>query len=122
MVGSALMLVAILVLAFLHQSATGDLTFDLVALGRDQSPAENTARWLFLAFAASFAIKVPVFPRHTWLPDAHTGAPPGGSVILAGVLLELGTYGFVRFGLYQFPDAVVGLPPLFLTLRVVGII
>ena len=122
MVGSALMLVAILVLAFLHESATGDLTFDLVALGRDQSLAENTARWLFLAFAASFAIKVPIFPLHTWLPDAHTEAPTGGSVILAGVLLKLGTYGFVRFGLYLFPKAVVDLAPLFLTLGVIGII
>ncbi len=122
MLGSALMLVAMLVLVFLHQSATGTLTFDLVALGRDQSLAESTARWLFLAFAASFAIKVPVFPLHTWLPDAHTEAPTGGSVILAGVLLKLGTYGFVRFGLYLFPEAVVDLAPLFLTLGVVGII
>ena len=122
MVGSALMLVAILVLAFLHQNATGNLTFDLVALGQDQSLAGNTARWLFLAFAASFAIKVPVFPLHTWLPDAHTEAPTGGSVILAGVLLKLGTYGFVRFGLYLFPEAVVDLAPWFLTLGVIGII
>jgi NADH-quinone oxidoreductase subunit M len=122
MLGSALMLVAILVLAFLHERATGTLTFDLVALGRDQALAQSTARWLFLAFAASFAIKVPVFPLHTWLPDAHTEAPTGGSVILAGILLKLGTYGFVRFGLYLFPRAVVDLAPLFLTLGVIGII
>ncbi|HEX2273410.1 MAG TPA: NADH-quinone oxidoreductase subunit M, partial [Acidimicrobiales bacterium] len=80
------------------------------------------ARWVFLAFAASFAIKVPIFPVHTWLPDAHTEAPTGGSVILAGVLLKLGTYGFVRFGLFLFPTAVVDLAPVFLTLGVIGII
>ncbi len=122
MVGSALMLVGILTLVFLHRSATGNLTFDLVELAEGQSIADGTARWLFLAFAASFAIKVPIFPLHTWLPDAHTEAPTGGSVILAAVLLKLGTYGFVRFGLYLFPDAVVDFAPLFLTLGVIGII
>ena len=122
MVGSALMLVGILAVAFLNERETGRLTFDLVALGANQSIAADTARWLFLAFAASFAIKVPIFPVHTWLPDAHTEAPTGGSVILAGVMLKLGTYGFVRFGLYLFPDAVVDLAPVFLTLGVIGII
>ncbi len=122
MVGSALMLVAILTLVFLHGAATGELTFDLVSLAEAQSVAGTTARWLFLAFAASFAIKVPVFPFHTWLPDAHTQAPTGGSVILAGVMLKLGTYGFVRFGLYLFPEAATDLAPLFLTLGVVGIV
>jgi NADH-quinone oxidoreductase subunit M len=122
MVGSALMLVGILALVFLHRQATGRLTFDLVTLAREQSLAESTARWLFLAFAASFAIKVPIFPVHTWLPDAHTEAPTGGSVILAGILLKLGTYGFVRFGLYLFPRAAISMAPLFLTLGVIGII
>ena len=116
------MLVGILALVFLSQKATGDLTFDLVSLAEGQSVAENTARWLFLAFAASFAIKCPIFPVHTWLPDAHTEAPTGGSVILAGVLLKLGTYGFLRFGLYLFPTAAVDLAPVFLTLGVIGII
>jgi NADH-quinone oxidoreductase subunit M len=122
MLGSALMLVGILTLVFLHRRATGTLTFDLIELAERQSLAESTARWLFLAFAASFAIKVPIFPLHTWLPDAHTEAPTGGSVILAAILLKLGTYGFVRFGLYLFPDAVVDLAPWFLTLGVIGIL
>jgi NADH-quinone oxidoreductase subunit M len=122
MLGSALMLVGILALVFLSQKATGRLTFDLVSLAEGQSVAESTARWLFLAFAASFAIKCPIFPVHTWLPDAHTEAPTGGSVILAGILLKLGTYGFVRFGLYLFPKAAVDLAPVFLTLGVIGIV
>ena len=65
----------------------------------------SVVRWIFLAFAIAFAVKVPLFPMHTWLPDAHTEAPTAGSVILAGVMLKLGTYGLVRFGLYLFPDA-----------------
>ena len=84
--------------------------------------AESTARWLFLAFAVAFAVKVPLFPLHTWLPDAHTEAPTAGSVILAGVLLKLGTYGILRFGLFLFPKAAVDLAPLLLTLAVIGII
>ncbi len=122
MVGSALMLVGILAVVFLHRGATGELTFDVVALAEEQSLASSTARWIFLAFAASFAIKVPIFPVHTWLPDAHTEAPTGGSVILAGVMLKLGTYGFLRFGLYMFPQAFVDLAPVFLTLGTIGII
>ena len=73
-------------------------------------------RWIFLAFAIAFAVKVPLFPLHTWLPDAHTEAPTAGSVILAGVLLKLGTYGFVRFGLYLFPDAANFFAPALVTL------
>jgi len=122
MVGSALMLVGILAVVFLHRQATGNLTFDVVTLANEQSLASGTARWLFLAFAASFAIKVPMFPLHTWLPDAHTEAPTGGSVILAGIMLKLGTYGFLRFGLYLFPQAAVDLAPAFLTLGTIGII
>jgi len=125
MLGSALMLVGILTLVFLHRRNAGAgaaITFDLVELAGSQSIAESTARWLFLAFAASFAVKVPIFPVHTWLPDAHTEAPTGGSVILAAILLKLGTYGFLRFGLYLFPQAAVDLAPLFLTLGVIGIL
>ncbi len=122
MAGSALMLVGILTLVFLHQKATGVLTFDLVTLADAQSVAEGTARWLFLAFALAFAVKVPIFPLHTWLPDAHTQAPTGASVILAGVMLKLGTYGLLRFGLYLFPEAASHFAPLLVTLGVIGII
>jgi len=124
MAGSAFLLVGLLSLGFLHQSATGHLTFDLRTLtawapgGLD----EGTARWLFLAFFAAFAVKVPLFPLHTWLPDAHTEAPTAGSVILAGVLLKMGTYGFLRFSLALFPQASVDLAPLLLVLGTVGII
>ena len=123
MAGSALMLVGILALAFLHADATGGgLTFDLVELAEAQSLGTTTARWVFLSFALAFAVKVPIFPLHTWLPDAHTEAPTAGSVILAGVLLKLGTYGFLRFGLYLFPEAWHFFAPVFLTLGLVGII
>ena len=123
MLGSAIMLVGIVSLAFLHASQPGnDLTFDLVEIASAQSLATTTARWIFLSFAVAFAVKVPLFPLHTWLPDAHTEAPTAGSVILAGVLLKLGTYGFLRFGLYLFPEASLYFAPLFLTLGVVGIL
>ncbi|MBW3575285.1 MAG: NADH-quinone oxidoreductase subunit M, partial [Actinobacteria bacterium] len=123
MLGSAFMLVGILALAFLHQRATGVLTFDLVVLAEAQGAlAQSTARWLFLAFAVAFAVKVPMFPLHTWLPDAHTQAPTAGSVILAGVMLKLGTYGFLRFGLYLFPEAAAYFAPAMVTLGVIGII
>jgi NADH-quinone oxidoreductase subunit M len=121
MTGSALMLVGILALVFIH-AGHHPLTFDLQTLAREQSFGESTARWLFAAFAISFAIKVPIFPLHTWLPDAHTEAPTAGSVILAGVLLKLGTYGFLRFGLYLFPKVSHDLAPLLLTLGVIGIV
>jgi NADH-quinone oxidoreductase subunit M len=93
-----------------------------VAIAESQSIATITARWLFLSFAIAFAVKTPLFPVHTWLPDAHTEAPTAGSVILAGVMLKLGTYGFLRFGLYLFPEASVYFAPLFLTLGTIGII
>ncbi len=123
MFGSAVMLVGILTLVLLTQRATGgDLTFDLRALADAQALSTNTARAVFAAFALAFAIKVPIFPLHTWLPDAHTEAPTAGSVILAGVMLKLGTYGFLRFGLYLFPEAARWAAPLFLVLGVIGII
>ncbi len=123
MFGSALMLVAIVAVAFLHSSASGNaVTFDLLTIAESQLLATNTARWLFLAFALAFAVKVPLFPVHTWLPDAHTNAPTAGSVILAAVMLKLGTYGLVRFGLYLFPEASVYFAPLMVTLGVIGII
>jgi NADH-quinone oxidoreductase subunit M len=123
MFGSGFMLVGILATAFLHQKGSGGaLTFDVVKIATDQSISTNAARWIFGSFAIAFAVKVPLFPVHTWLPDAHTEAPTSGSVILAGVMLKLGTYGFIRFGLYLFPEASHFFAPLLLTLGVIGII
>ncbi len=121
MFGSAFMLVAMVTLVALSAD-DGGITFNLVELAERQALAVETARWLFLAFAFAFAIKVPVAPIHTWLPDAHTQAPTGGSVILAAVMLKLGTYGLLRFGLYLFPEASVFFAPLMVTLGVIGII
>jgi NADH-quinone oxidoreductase subunit M len=115
------MLVAILGLAYLQYAATGAYSFDLRALyALDIAP--STQVWLFLAFALAFAIKVPLFPFHTWLPDAHVQAPTAGSVILAGVLLKMGTYGFVRFAFPLFPVAAVYFAPWIAVLAVIGII
>ena len=122
MFGSAFMLVGIIATAALAKRDLGYLTFDLVKIAEHASFATNTGRWLFLSFAIAFAVKVPIFPLHTWLPDAHTQAPTGGSVILAGVLLKMGTYGFLRFGLYLFPAAAVWAKPVLLTLATIGII
>ncbi len=122
MFGSALMLVGILSLAFLNEAETGILTFNLVELAESQAIATTTGRWIFLSFALAFAVKVPLFPVHTWLPDAHTNAPTAGSVILAAVMLKLGTYGFLRFGIYLFPEAAVWFAPVLVTLGTIGII
>ncbi len=121
MVGSVLMLVAILYLYFLHYNFTGVYTFDLLQIYTIDIPF-GLQLWLFLAFALAFAIKVPMFPFHTWLPDAHVEAPTAGSVILAGILLKMGTYGFLRFNLPLFPEASVHFAPLFLVLAVIGIL
>ena len=178
MLGSALMLVGIVSLAYLHRDGVAELNepeaaameqamfeadqeaqsggpvvdpegraedrarveelrnppldFDLVEIAESQNLTDDSTsanpfdwsavRWIFLAFALAFAVKVPLFPLHTWLPDAHTQAPTAGSVILAGVMLKLGTYGFVRFGLYLFPEASVWFAPALVALGVVGII
>ena len=117
------MLVAILALYFQHGAATGVYTFDLPALARYVLPTGARAGLMFFAFALAFAIKVPMFPFHTWLPDAHVEAPTAGSVILAGVLLKMGTYGFLRFCLPLFPDASLRLRARgSFTLAVIGII
>ena len=121
MVGSLLMLVAILYLAYMHNAQYGSVTFDLLQLYKLQIP-QQTQLWLFAAFALSFAIKVPLFPFHTWLPDAHVEAPTGGSVILAGVLLKMGTYGFLRFALPLFPAAAHAAVPIIMALAIIGII
>ena len=122
MVGSALMLVGIVTTALLASNQLGHVSFDLVEIADSANFAASTGRWLFFAFAIAFAVKVPLFPLHTWLPDAHTQAPTAGSVILAGVLLKLGTYGLVRFGVYLFPEAAVWSREIFLTLAVIGIL
>ena len=123
LVGSLLMLVAILATAFSHQAATGSWSgaFDLLALrGTIGDPTLQVLG--FAAFALAFAIKVPMFPFHTWLPDAHVQAPTAGSVILAGVLLKLGGYGFIRFAIPLFPDGAHLLAPLIIALSVIAII
>lgn len=121
MAGSVFMLLAIIALYFLNYRATGEYTFNLLEFYRlDLSFAVQF--WLFLAFAFAFAIKVPMFPFHTWLPDAHVEAPTAGSVILAGVLLKMGTYGFVRFCLPLFPEASHAFIPVISWMAIVGII
>jgi NADH-quinone oxidoreductase subunit M len=121
MAGSVLMLVAILWLYFKHRAVTGVSTFELDAFYR-MSLSPEQQFWLFLAFAVAFAIKVPMFPFHTWLPDAHVEAPTAGSVILAAILLKMGTYGFVRFAIPLFPVASAQLAPWIAGLAIVGII
>ena len=121
MVGSVLMLVAILWLYFMHHQQTGTYTTDLLALYRTNVPF-GAQTWMFLAFALAFAIKVPMFPFHTWLPLAHVEAPTAGSVILAAVLLKMGCYGFIRFALPLFPNATFQLAPFVCALAVIGIV
>jgi NADH-quinone oxidoreductase subunit M len=121
MAGSVLMLVGILWLYFLQKAASGHPSFELDTFYALHVPA-GAQLWLFLAFAFAFAIKVPMFPFHTWLPDAHVEAPTAGSVILAAILLKMGTYGFVRFAIPLFPAASAQVAPWIVTLSIVGII
>jgi len=119
--GSVFMLLSIFYLYYLNYKTTGVFTFDLLELYKLNIPV-SVQFWLCLAFFVSFAIKVPMFPLHTWLPDAHVQAPTAGSVILAGVLLKMGTYGFMRFAIPLFPYATKQFTPVIATLAVIGII
>ncbi len=122
-VGSLLMLVALIYLYYTHYKLFGTYSTDLPDIMKVvPSLTLKEQLWLFAAFGLAFAIKVPMFPFHTWLPDAHTEAPTGGSVILAGVLLKMGTYGFLRFAIPLFPLATHVLLPLIAALAVIGII
>jgi NADH-quinone oxidoreductase subunit M len=121
LVGSVVMLLGILALYFFHHSATGTYTFDVTQLQQLAIPLA-LQKWIFLALFFGFAIKVPMFPFHTWLPDAHTDAPTAASVILAAIMLKMGTYGFVRFSMPILPDASRYFVPLIAALSIVGII
>jgi NADH-quinone oxidoreductase subunit M len=121
LVGSVVMLLGILAVYFYQYSVTGVYTFDVTQFHELNMPVD-LQWWVFLAFFLGFAVKVPMFPFHTWLPDAHTDAPTAGSVILAAVLLKMGTYGFIRFSLPILPDATVSFVPLIAGLSIVGII
>ncbi|HVL80894.1 MAG TPA: NADH-quinone oxidoreductase subunit M [Actinomycetota bacterium] len=123
MFGGLLMLVAVIVLHLQGQAGGAPPTFEynaLIEAARSIDP--STQRWLFAGFALGFAIKVPLFGVHTWLPDAHTEAPTVGSVILAGVLLKMGTYGFIRYAIPLFPDVAREAAPILITLAVIGIV
>ncbi|MBE2201379.1 MAG: NADH-quinone oxidoreductase subunit M [Anaerolinea sp.] len=116
MAGSLLMLLAILYMGITNE------TFSLPDLITGRAAFAAAQNWLFIGFAIAFAIKVPVFPFHSWLPDAHTEAPTAGSIILAGVLLKMGTYGFIRFNLPLFPEAAYHFAPAIAVLAIIGII
>jgi NADH-quinone oxidoreductase subunit M len=124
--GSLLMLVAIIALYLQTGTGGGTATLDIVQITQYMTVHGSQLRdfqtWVFLAFAAAFAVKVPMFPFHTWLPDAHVQAPTAGSIILAGVLLKMGAYGFIRFALPMTPDGAAALAPLMVVLSVIGVI
>jgi len=121
LVGSVIMLLGILAVYFYNYDITGVYTFDITRFHELNMPFEYQW-WVFLAFFLGFAVKVPMFPFHTWLPDAHTDAPTAGSVILAAVLLKMGTYGFIRFSLPILPEATLVFVPWVVGLSIVGII
>ncbi len=119
--GSILMLAAVIYLVYSLQTTTGVTSFAFADLVKTRLPLDVQA-WLLAAFALSFAIKVPMVPLHTWLPDAHVEAPTAGSVILAGVMLKMGTYGFMKLGFPLFPDATHLFTPVLMTLAVISIV
>jgi NADH-quinone oxidoreductase subunit M len=121
LVGSVVMLLGILALYFYSHTVTGAYSFDITQLQQLSVPFD-IQKWVFLAFFLGFAVKVPMFPFHTWLPDAHTDAPTAGSVILAAVLLKMGTYGFIRFSLPILPEASRYFVPMMVALSLIGII
>ena len=121
-VGSLLMLVAIIWIYFHVKETTGVATADILFITDNISAPLDVQKWLWMAFFLAFAIKVPMFPFHTWLPDAHVEAPTAGSVILAGVLLKMGTYGFLRFNLPFFPQASYDFMPFIAWLSIIGIV
>jgi len=121
LVGSVIMLLGILAVYFYHHEVTGVYTFDITRFHELNMPFD-LQWWVFLAFFLGFAVKVPMFPFHTWLPDAHTDAPTAGSVILAAVLLKMGTYGFIRFSLPILPEATQAFVPWVVWLSIIGII
>ena len=121
LVGSVVMLLGILALYFHNFTATGVYTFDVTVFHQLAVPFD-LQWWVFLTFFLGFAIKVPMFPFHTWLPDAHTDAPTAGSVILAGILLKMGTYGFIRFSLPILPEASRHFVPMMVWLSIIGIV
>ena len=121
LVGSVVMLLGILAVYFYHHEVTGIYSFDITRFHQLNMPFD-LQWWVFLAFFLGFAVKVPMFPFHTWLPDAHTDAPTAGSVILAAVLLKMGTYGFIRFSLPILPEATRAAVPWVVTLCIIGIV
>ena len=121
LVGSVIMLLGILALYFAYHAQTGVYTFDITEFHKFGFGA-NLQWWVFLAFFLGFAVKVPMFPFHTWLPDAHTDAPTAGSVILAAVMLKMGTYGFLRFSLPILPQATRAFVPMMVVLSIIGIV
>jgi NADH-quinone oxidoreductase subunit M len=121
LVGSVVMLLGILAVYFYHHEVTGIYSFDITRFHQLNMPFD-LQWWVFLAFFLGFAVKVPMFPFHTWLPDAHTDAPTAGSVILAAVMLKMGTYGFIRFSLPILPEATRAAVPWVATLCIIGIV